>query len=128
MSRGVRSFRLLFLAVTVASLVSPLVALAQSNPGSTVNFGQQLVGTVGQEVLVAQVPNLPESTNTISFNVTGDFRKGPSTTCPTIPSFVPQGGCIFTVVFAPTQTGTRRGQLVDHFGLCPFGCPDQTWN
>ena len=107
------------------------LAFAQHPPGTTINFGQQTVGTTSAERVVATVQFYPGFAGTIRFLVSGnsDFRPGPSNTCPTIPTIPPStGSCTFTLVFTPTQIGPRSGQLIYRStGCVPFGCADQTW-
>jgi hypothetical protein len=115
-------------ALNVGILGASVSSLAQIPAGSTINFGTQTVRTVSEEILVTTVPSISGSTGTIRFAITGDFRPGPSSTCPTTPASTPSGGCDLTVVFAPTRAGVRNGQVIFESTACvPFGCPTQIW-
>ena len=111
-----------------ALLTSPAVAGAAYYPGSTVNFGQQVVGTESAEIVVAQIHFFPDSITSISVAVTGTgFRRGPSSTCGVGYLSVAHPDCFVTVVFAPTSTGETTGMVRAQLKGCPAGCAAQVW-
>jgi len=111
----------------VGLLGLPAIAHAQFYPGSTIDFGQQGVGTDSREKLVVQVRHFPGSINGVAVNVLGtNFRRGPSSTCPTIPISL-SADCFVTVIFAPTSPGALTATVEAHYTLCNLGCVDQTW-
>ena len=119
-------------------ILLPLVALVLSTipvrtdfpPGSTVPFGQQIVGTSSAEIQVATVLYFSPALNTVQVNVFGNsnFFEGSSSTCPTSPAFL-SADCVVTVVFAPTSAGLKQGTVKASYGACFPSCPAaQIWN
>jgi hypothetical protein len=116
----------LILPLVMTFLWLPTLSLGQIPPGSTIDFGQQTIGTTSSEMYVTTIC-CGGSGETFSFSVTGHFRRGPNSTCG---SSLPLGGsCNFYVVFLPQQVGTENGQVRFSLHGCPFGClPDTIWN
>jgi hypothetical protein len=100
----------------------PIPAVAQTI--GSLNFGQQEVGTAStQQVLPLCCPNSGLFILSQSFTVTGDFRRGANSTCDW--TLGPGERCVFGVVFAPSQVGTRTGHVI----LTTVGAPpDAIWN
>lgn len=91
----------------VVSATVPVLANAQQ----TMIFGEQAVGTLSDEQAVPGCcHNFSFSGSVFSFDLTGDFRRGPDSTCGFI--LGPDESCVFYVVFAPSQAGNRTGALI----------------
>lgn len=115
------------ICMAIASIAFAAQAIAQVDPGSTVAFGPQAVGTASAEVIVARIRYFSGSTNTVAVTVSGQgFQRGPSSTCPAFQNFLTRD-CILTVVFSPTSVGLKQGLVTATYQLC-FNCPtSETW-
>src|SRR5262245_59460023 len=92
--------------LTVFALLLPIPAV-----GQTLDFGPQTVGTTSAPKLLGGAPfvNRGIGVSTFRFEVTGDFRRGPGSTCGF--TLGPGESCVFYVVFAPQRTGQRSGTV-----------------
>ena len=79
---------------------------------TSVNFGNQTVGTTSAASAVMVTNNGTASLTFTSIAVTGDFAIAASgTTCSTTAPVAAGGSCVINVTFTPTTTGSRSGSL-----------------
>src|SRR6266702_315406 len=103
---GYRRFPLLLL---IGALAVQMPAVAQYQ--GDVVFGDQVVGTTSAGQFLPNCCSNPGSQLLPPFRIslTGDFLRGPRTTCAFGEILGPGESCVFEVLFAPTQVGLRTG-------------------
>src|SRR5579863_4111945 len=87
-----------------------MVAVGSASPTS-VNFGDQTVGTSSQPVNVTLQNTGADDLVISSIATTGDYSQ--TNTCPINPQqLAPSQSCSIAVTFTPTRKGIRKGRLI----------------
>jgi len=90
-----------------ATVINPQASLSSSS----LNFGQQMVGTMSAAQTVTLTSTGATSLTLSTLSIGGDFALAPGTTCTSGETLTAGASCFISVNFTPTAKGARLGSV-----------------